>query len=193
MLPFAFTALMGYWYYRRRGLAKGFAFALRFFSLDLNEPNLAPSVCLGIQGLPMIATVGLSRRWLRYHGSFSAWLASHGTTCRPLSIPFPWVFGHGEAIETCPSMKMHKSFDSKTRKSREMWLKNRCYYVFWELCDFCFLYNVLSSLVMIRIWKVVSLFAGFLPFIYRCWRKEFKEMKIFRPLLRPQAAIYPRI
>jgi len=33
LVPFAFTALVAYWYYRRSGLARGYVFLCLFFSL----------------------------------------------------------------------------------------------------------------------------------------------------------------
>ena len=78
LLPFGFTALIAFYYYRRSGLARGYVYAV-FLSLLTDAILLVPSASPEMeQGLRTVATQASSLLSLLFFGSLLALRVSFG-------------------------------------------------------------------------------------------------------------------
>lgn len=114
-IPFGFTALVAYYYYRRSGLARGCVIFYFPFIKAILIHCLETSVCLEtlIRHLAVEETAVFWTPWLQFLGSSLDWLASHMSLSRPGWIPT--CYGRGEATGMFPLTRMRKFCDLRTR------------------------------------------------------------------------------
>lgn len=110
-VPFGFTALVAFWYYRRGGYRRGFVF-LSLLESSILTHSLGPFVF----PIPTHSRIrGLLPPLLRYHGLSLELLGLLGAMWRVfLSFQDPYS-AQEEGIGMCLSTKMHRFCGSKTR------------------------------------------------------------------------------
>jgi hypothetical protein len=110
-VPFGFTALVAFWYYRRGGYRRGFVFH------SLPEPlNLTRSSGLFAFPIPTHSRIpGLSPPLLRYHGLSLELLGLLGAMWRLFLSSHDRCSAREEDIGMYPLTKMHRFCGSKTR------------------------------------------------------------------------------
>lgn len=125
-IPFGFTALIAFWYYRRSGYRRGYANYIRIISLDIDLPLARSVYPIGTPSLIPVRCQLSSRS----RGSSWALLALHGATLSGFLSSLDPSSARGEDIVMYQLMKMRKSCGSMTRIRPLAWA-NR-YYSLWS-------------------------------------------------------------
>ena len=110
-IPFGFTALVAFWYYRRSGYRRGYANYLL-----ITSPDIDSLIALSAYPIDMPSLIPVRCQLSsRFHGSSWGLLALRGVTLRGFLSFLNHSSAQGEDIDIYRSMKMRKSCDSMTR------------------------------------------------------------------------------
>ena len=118
-IPFGFTALVAFWYYRRSGYRRGYANHLWITPPDIDLLLARSAYPIGMPFLILV----LYQLSSRFRGSSWALLALRGATLNSFLSSLGPSSAQGEDIVMYQLMKMRKSCDSMTRIRPHVWAR----------------------------------------------------------------------
>ena len=121
VIPVGLAALIGYWWFMRSGMARGYALfqIIDPYSHLIRIPSTEPFDYLEETAVTTTARLVQWILWPPYLGSCSASQALHGNGWPLASTTSPRDTVPGGDIGTCPWTKTRRSCGSKTRSSRK--------------------------------------------------------------------------
>lgn len=119
LIPFGFTALVAFWYYRRSGYRRGYAVYLWITPRDTDLLLARSAYPIGMPSLIPV----LCQRSSRFRGSSWALLALRGATSSGFLSSLDPPSAQGEDTVMYQLMKMRKSCGSMTRIRPHAWTR----------------------------------------------------------------------